>query len=648
HQHVGNFPGVTVEKSEGLIKGDPNISVTDLPGVYSLSPYSKEEIIAREFILNEKPDGIINIIDATNIERNLLLTIQLLELRIPTVIALNMMDEVQASNWKIDINGLEKFFGVPVIPISAKRNEGITELVEHAMNVARYEDLPKQHDFCEEKGDKKSAVHRCIHSIMSLISDCANAENIPLRFAATKFLEKDKWIKKSLELDENQIKIIEKQISQMEDECEMDSVAALADMRFSFIEKLCRRFVFKPQESKGFKLSARLDKVLTGKYTAFPAFFCIIAAIMYITFGPVGSFLSQLMERFTDFVTTEIDQGLTSYGLNSVMHSLIVDGICAGVGSVLSFLPMILVLFFFLSLLEDTGYMARVAFVMDRVLRKIGLSGRSFVPMLIGFGCSVPAVMAARTLPSERDRKMTILLTPFMSCSAKLTIYAFFTAAFFKENQVSVVIGLYLIGIVVGIIFALIIRTFIFKGNPVPFIMELPNYRFPSLVNIRRLIFMKAKDFVTQAFSIIFFATIIVWFLQAFDLKLNLVDTPAESMLAELGDLLSPIFAPLGMTDWRISAAFISGFVAKESVISTFAVLFGGDVSLLSDCFGKLTAFVFLVFSLLYTPCVATIAAVKRELGKRYAVGIIFVQCAIAWVVSFFVYQIGTVILSDC
>jgi ferrous iron transport protein B len=645
HQHVGNFPGVTVEKTEGIIKGNPDLSITDLPGVYSLSPYSKEEIITREFILNEKPDGIINIVDATNIERNLLLTIQLLELNIPVVIALNMMDEVQASSWKIDINGLEKFFGVPVIPISALKNEGISELVEHAANIAKYEDLPKKLDLCEKKEGKEGAVHRCIHSIMHLVSDRSSAEKIPLRFAATKFLENDEWIKKSLRLDKNQVRIIEKQISQMEDECKMDSTAALADMRFSFIEKICRRFVFKPQESRGFRLSSRLDKILTGKYTAFPAFFCIIAAIMYVTFGPVGSFLSQLMEGFTDFATTGIDHCLTSYGLNSAVHSLIVDGICVGVGSVLSFLPMILVLFFFLSLLEDTGYMARVAFVMDRALRKIGLSGRSFVPMLIGFGCSVPAIMAARTLPSERDRKMTVLLTPFMSCSAKLTIYAFFTAAFFKENQVVIVISLYIIGIIVGIVFALIMKALVFKGNPVPFIMELPNYRFPSLVNIRRLIFMKAKDFVTQAFTVIFFATIVVWFLQAFDSRLDLVDTPADSMLAELGSSLSPIFAPLGMDDWRISTAFISGFTAKESVISTLNILMSGNA--LQQAFTPLTAFVFLVFCLLYTPCIAAIAAVKRELGKRYALGVVFLQCAIAWVVSFCVYKAGTTILLD-
>lgn len=642
HQHVGNFPGVTVEKTEGIIKENPNLSITDLPGVYSLSPYSKEEIITREFILNEQPDGIINIVDATNIERNLLLTIQLLELNIPMVIALNMMDEVQANNWKIDINGLEKFFGVPVIPISAKRNEGISELVEHAMNVARYEDFPKQHDLCEKKEGREGAIHRCIHSIMCLISDRANTEDIPLRFAATKFLEKDDWIKKSLKLGKNQVRIIEKQISHMEDECEMDSTAALADMRFSFIEKLCRRFVFKPQESRGFRLSARLDKILTGQYTAFPSFFLIIAAIMYVTFGPVGSFLSQLMEGFTEFVTMGIDHCLTSYGLNAAVHSLIIDGVCVGVGSVLIFLPMILVLFFFLSLLEDTGYMARVAFVMDKALRKIGLSGRSFVPMLIGFGCSVPAIMAARTLPSERDRKMTILLMPFMSCSAKLTIYAFFTAAFFKENQILVVIGLYLTGIIVGITFALIIRTFFFKGNPVPFIMELPNYRFPSLVNVRRLIYMKAKDFVTQAFTVIFFATIVIWVLQAFDKQLNLVDNPAESMLADLGSVLSPLFAPLGMDDWRISTACISGFMAKESVISTLNILMNGNS--LQQIFSPLTAFVFLVFCLLYTPCVAAIAAVKRELGKRYAFGVVFLQCAIAWGVSLLVYNVGILI----
>ena len=643
HQHVGNFPGVTVEKMEGLIKGSPSLSITDLPGIYSLSPYSKEEIITREFILNEKPDGIINIVDATNIERNLLLTIQLLELNIPMVIALNMMDEIQESNWKIDINGLERFLGVPVIPISALKNEGINELVEHAVNVSKYEYFPKKLDLCEKKEGKQGVIHRCIHSIMHLISDRADSEDIPLRFAATKFFENDEWIKKTLELDRNQVGIIEKQISQMEAECGMDSMAALADMRFSFIEKICCRFVSKPQESKGFRLSTRLDKILTGKYTAFPAFFCIIAAIMYATFGPVGAFLSQLMEGFTNFATTGIAHCLTSYGLNSVVHSLIIDGICVGVGSVLSFLPMILVLFFFLSLLEDTGYMARIAFVMDKALRKIGLSGRSFVPMLIGFGCSVPAIMAARTLPSERDRKMTILLTPFMSCSAKLTIYAFFTAAFFKENQIFVVIGLYLVGIIVGIIFALILRTFFFKGNPVPFIMELPNYRFPSWVNIRRLMYMKAKDFVTQAFSIICMASIVVWFLQAFDMRLNLVDAPANSMLAELGDFISPIFSPFGMNDWRISTAFVSGFMAKESVISTLNILMGGNA--FHQVFSQLTAFVFLVFCLLYTPCVAAIAAVKRELGKRYTVGVVFLQCVIAWIVSFVVYQMGTIIL---
>ncbi len=643
HQHVGNFPGVTVEKTEGLIRGNPCLSITDLPGIYSLSPYSKEEIITREFILNEKPDGIINIIDATNIERNLLLTIQLLELDVPMVIALNMMDEIQESNWKIDINGLEKFLGVPIIPISALRNEGINELVEHAVNVARYGDFPKQLDFCEKKEGKLGTIHRCIHSIMHLISDRADAKDIPLRFAATKFFENDEWIKKTLGFDRNKVRIIEKQISQMESECGMDSMAALADMRFSFIEKLCCRFVFKPRESKGFRLSARLDKILTGKYTAFPSFFFIIAVLMYVTFGPIGSFLSQLMEEFTELVITGIDHCLMSYGLNSVAHSLIIDGICVGVGSVLSFLPMILVLFFFLSLLEDSGYMARVAFVIDKALRKIGLSGRSFVPMLIGFGCSVPAIMAARTLPSERDRKMTILLTPFMSCSAKLTIYAFFTAAFFKENQVFVVIGLYLVGIIFGIIFALILRTFVFIGNPVPFIMELPNYRFPSWVNVRRLMYMKAKDFVTQAFSIICMASIVVWFLQAFDMKLNLVDAPANSMLAELGDFLSPIFSPLGMSDWRISTAFVSGFMAKESIISTLNILMGGNA--FYQAFSQLTAFVFLVFCLLYTPCVAAIAAVKRELGKRYAVGVVFLQCIIAWTVSFFLYQVGTVIL---
>ena len=641
NQHVGNFPGVTVDRTDGIIKGDKALTITDLPGIYSLSPYSKEEIITRDFIIKEKPDCIINIVDATNIERNLLLTLQLIELNIPMVIALNMMDEVKENSGSIDINGLENILGVPVIPISASKNEGIDELVEHAVNVARYEERPNRLDFCEDKDGKEGAVHRCIHAIIHEIQDHAEFAKIPLRFASTKLVEDDKIIKKSLMLDKNEASTIEKQIKQMEAETGMDRISALADMRFSFIEKLCNQFVSKPKESKGYEFSNKLDKILTGKYTAILAFLLIMAFILYMTFGPVGSFLSDLMEKGIELVTNGVDSALSAYGLNPIFHSLIIDGIFAGVGSVLSFLPIIVVLFFFLSILEDTGYMARVAFVMDKALRKIGLSGRSFVPMLIGFGCSVPAIMASRTLPSERDRKMTIFLTPFMSCSAKLPIYAFFTAAFFAKNEVLVVISLYLIGVITGIIFAYIMKLFAFKGNPVPFVMELPNYRFPSAINVYRLIYTKSKDFMTKAFTIIFWATIAIWFLQNFDYQLNLVQDTSDSLLAGLGSLLVPIFKPLGITDWRISTAFISGFMAKESVVSTLTVLIGGEASMLPMYFTKLTAFVFLVFSLLYTPCVAAIATVKRELGRLYAVGVVLLQCSIAWLVSFIVYQVG-------
>ncbi|MCR4881864.1 MAG: ferrous iron transport protein B [bacterium] len=641
NQHVGNFPGVTVDRIDGMIKGNKDLIITDLPGIYSLSPYSKEEIITRDFILNEKPDGIINIVDATNIERNLLLTLQLLELNVPMVIALNMMDEVKENSGSIDINGLENILGVPVIPISAAKNEGIDELIEHAINVARYEECPNSLDFCECKDGKEGALHRCIHSIIHEIEDHAIATKIPIRFAATKLVEDDKLIKKSLMLDKNELSAIEKQIKQMETETGTDRVSAMADMRFSFIEKLCSQFVSKPKESKEYEFSNKLDKILTGKYTALLAFLCIMAFILYMTFGPVGTFLSDLMDKGIEIITNAADNGLTSYGLNPVFHSLIIDGIFAGVGSVLSFLPIIVVLFFFLSILEDTGYMARVAFIMDKALRKIGLSGRSFVPMIIGFGCSVPAIMASRTLPSERDRKMTIFLTPFMSCSAKLPIYAFFTAAFFARHEILVVMGLYLIGIIVGIIFAYIMKLFAFKGNPVPFVMELPNYRFPSAVNVYRLIYMKSKDFITKAFTIIFWATIVIWFLQTFDFHLNIVQNTSNSILAGLGSLLTPIFKPLGITDWRISTAFISGFMAKESVVSTLCVLMGGEADMLPMYFSKLTAFVFLVFSLLYTPCVAAIATVKRELGRAYAVGVVILQCSIAWLVAFIVYHAG-------
>ncbi len=641
HQHVGNFPGVTVDRTEGFVNGNKNYIITDLPGIYSLSPYSSEEIITRNFILNEKPDGIINIIDATNIERNLLLTMQLIELDVPMVIALNMMDEVEASGGAIDINGLEAALGVPVVPISASKEQGIEELVEHAINVAKYNEHPGRLDFCDANVENEKSVHKCIHSLIHLIEDEAKFNNIPVRFAATKLAEDDSLIKQTFNFDNNKLATIEKIVCEMEKERGLDRQAAIADSRFSFIERLCANFVQKEEESPSRRITNNIDKILTGKYTAFVAFLLIMSLIFYFTFGPVGTFLSDLMEYVIDYGTDFVNYMLTAYGLNPVVKSLIIDGIFAGVGSVLSFLPVIVVLFFFLSILEDTGYMARVAFVMDKLLRKIGLSGRSFVPMLIGFGCSVPAIMATRTLPSERDRKMTIFLTPFMSCSAKLPIYALFTAAFFKENQVQVILGLYLLGIFVGIIFAFILKLFVFKGEPVPFVMELPNYRFPSPINVYRLIMVKAKDFATKAFTIIFWATIAVWFLQNFDAKLNMVQNSAGSLLAVLGNFLVPVFEPLGISDWRVTTAFITGFMAKESVVSTLSVLLGGDVEKLPLLFTNLTAFVFLVFSLLYTPCVATIAMVKRELGLRYAFLVILLQCSIAWLVALVIYHIG-------
>lgn len=641
HQHVGNFPGVTVDRTDGIIKNHKNATITDLPGIYSLSPYSSEEIVTRNFILNEKPDGIINIVDATNIERNLLLTLQLIELNVPLVIALNMMDEVNENHGFIDVNGLEKALGVPVIPISAAKNEGVEELIEHAINVAKYSEYPARLDFCDADSKIYGSVHRCIHSISHLIEDHAYAAGIPLRFAATKLVERDNLVFEALKLDANEADTCNKIISEMENARNLDSEAALADMRFTFIENLCDKFVYKPKETIGYKITTNADKFLTGKYTAIFAFLLIMATIFYLTFGPVGSFLSDCMENIISYITSLVDVGLTAYGLNPVVHSLIIDGIFAGVGSVLSFLPIIVVLFFFLSILEDSGYMARVAFVMDKMLRKIGLSGRSFVPMLIGFGCSVPAIMSARTLPSERDRKMTIFLTPFMSCSAKLPIYALFTAAFFADNEVLVILSLYLIGIITGIIFAFFMKYFVFRGEPVPFVMELPNYRLPSPINVYRLIYMKSKDFVTKAFTIIFWATIIIWFLQTFDARLNLVSNSADSMLALLGNFIVPVFKPLGICDWRISTAFLTGFMAKESVVSTLSVLLGGDISLLPTLFTKLSAFVFLVFCLLYTPCVAAIATVRRELGRRYAVLVVLTQCIIAWLVAFIVYNAG-------
>ena len=634
HQHVGNFPGVTVDRTDGIIKEHKNATITDLPGIYSLSPYSSEEVVTRDFILNEKPDGIINIVDATNIERNLFLTMQLIELSVPMVIALNMMDEVTESGGSIDVNGLEAELGVPVIPISASKNEGVEELIEHAMNIAQYAEFPKRIDFCGE-----GPVHRCIHSIEHLVEDHAKAANIPTRFVATKLTEKDQITIETLNLDENEIETCEHIIKELEEESGLDSEAALADMRFSFIENLCANFVSKPVETIGQKISTKTDKILTGKYTAIPAFIVIMAFIFFITFGPLGTFLTNVMDLIIENVTHIVDYALGAYGLNPVVHSLIVGGIFQGVGSVLSFLPVIVTLFFFLSILEDSGYMARVAFFMDKLLRKIGLSGRSFVPMLIGFGCSVPAIMSTRTLPSERDRKMTILLTPFMSCSAKLPIYALFTAAFFSKNQVLVILGLYLLGIFVGILLAYFMKYFVFRGEAVPFVMELPNYRMPSFGNVYRLIYMKSKDFITKAFTIIFWATIVIWFLQSFDTRLNLVANPADSLLALLGSAISPVFAPLGITDWRISTAFITGFMAKESVVSTLSIL-AGDIAE-SGLFTQLTAFVFLVFCLLYTPCVAAIATVRRELGRRYAVLVVLMQCTIAWLVAFFVYHVA-------
>ena len=633
HQHVGNFPGVTVDKKDGVIKGHENATITDLPGIYSLSPYSNEEIVTRDFILNKKPDGIINIVDATNIERNLYLTMQLIELDVPMVIALNMMDEVAENGGSIDVNGLEAELGVPVVPISASKNQGIEELIDHAINIAQYAEKPARLDFCED-----GPVHRCIHSIEHLIEDHAKAVNLPVRFAATKLTEKDTITLNMLGLDENEIQTCDHIIKELEEESNLDSEAALADMRFSFIENLCANYVSKPEETLGHKISTATDTILTGKYTAIPAFLCIMGFIFFITFGPLGTALTEIMENIIAWITGITDNALAAYGLNPVIHSLIIDGIFQGVGSVLSFLPVIVTLFFFLSILEDSGYMTRVAFFMDKLLRKIGLSGRSFVPMLIGFGCSVPAIMATRTLPSERDRKMTIFLTPFMSCSAKLPIYAFFTTAFFKENQILIVLSLYFIGIIVGIIFAYLMKFFVFKGEAVPFVMELPNYRMPSMVNVYRLIYVKSKDFITKAFTIIFWATILIWFLQSFDSRLNLVSNEAQSLLAMLGNFITPIFAPLGITDWRVSTAFITGFMAKESVVSTLTILVGNITS--SGLFTQLTAFVFLVFCLLYTPCVAAIATVRRELGRRYALAVVVLQCSIAWLVAFLIYQI--------
>ena len=645
NQHVGNFPGVTVDRKDGTIRGHAEATVTDLPGIYSLSPYSSEEIVTRDFLLNTHPDGIINIVDATNIERNLYLTMQLMELGIPMVLALNMMDEVRTNGGTIMVNELEDLLGVPVVPISAAKNEGIDELVEHALHVARHREVPGRIDFCDATDGKDGAVHRCIHAVAHLIEDHAQRAGLPLRFAATKLVEGDQLIEAALQLDENETELLGHTIAELENETGLDREAALADMRFTFIERLCDKTVVRPGESREHKRSVAMDKVLTGKYTALPCFIGIMALVFWLTFGVIGAALSDLLTLGIDAVTNAADHALTAYGINPVVHSLVIDGIFAGVGSVLSFLPVIVTLFFFLSILEDTGYMARVAFVMDQLLRRVGLSGRSFVPMLIGFGCSVPAIMATRTLSSDRDRKMTILLTPFMSCSAKLPIYALFTTAFFpRQWRAVVMVGLYLTGIVCGILYALVLKLTRYKGEPVPFVMELPNYRFPSARSVGQLIWEKAKDFLQKAFTIIFVATVLIWFLQTFDTRLN-VAAPDTSLLALIGSWVAPIFKPLGFGDWRVSTALITGFTAKESVVSTLTVLLGGDTAALSTMFTPFTAVVFLVFTLLYTPCVAAVAAAKRELGSaKAAAGVVVMQCGIAWVVAFVVHCIGTLL----
>lgn len=646
NQHVGNFPGVTVDRKDGQIKNHPEATVTDLPGIYSLSPYTNEEIVTRDFLIQNKPRGIINIVDATNIERNLYLTMQLIEMDIPMVLALNMMDEVRENGGTIQVNRLEEALGIPVIPISAAKNEGIGELIEHAIHVARYDECPGRLDFCDANGENgQAAIHRCIHAVVHLIEDHAKKAEIPARFAATKLVEGDKLILQQLGLDRNEEETLEHMIHEMEEECGKDREAALADMRFKFIEKVCSQTVVKPTESKAHARSVKADKILTGKYTALPAFAAIMGLIFWLTFGVIGAGLSDWLSVGIDIATDFADRALTAYGLNPVVHSLIIDGIFAGVGSVLSFLPIIVVLFFFLSILEDSGYMARIAFVMDKLLRKIGLSGRSFVPMIIGFGCSVPAIMATRTLSSERDRKMTILLTPFMSCSAKLPIYALFTYAFFSKYRALVMVGLYFTGIIVGVLFSLLLKNTAFQGEPVPFVMELPNYRLPSLKSVGMLIWDKAKDFITKAFTIIFMASIVIWFLQTFDVRLNVVVDSKDSLLALIGGFAAPVFVPLGFGDWRISTALITGFTAKESVVSTLTVLFGGDMSALNTLFTPFSALVFLVFTLLYTPCVAAIASVKREMGTaRSAFLVVIMQCVIAWIVAFAVRMIGMLI----
>ena len=636
NQHVGNFPGVTVDQKMGEMRDEKGCSVVDLPGIYSLRPYTQEEIVSRDFIINQKPDGIINIVDATNIERNLYLTLQLLELRVPMVLALNMMDEVRANGGAIDVQKMSQTLGIPVVPISAAKGEGVSELVDQALTVARSRALPKVTDFCSDD----SAVHRCIHAVVHLIADHADRIGVPARFCAAKLIEGGDDLAASLELDENERELLEHCIVQMENETGLDRNAALADMRYTFIEGVVASSVVKCHESKEHARSMKIDRILTGKYTALPTFLVVMFLTFYLTFNVIGQWLSDLLQLGIDVLTGVVDAALTAYGINPVVHSLIIDGVFAGVGSVLVFLPIIVTLFFFLSILEDTGYMARVAFVMDKPLRKIGLSGRSVVPMLIGFGCSVPAIMATRTVSSDRDRKMTILLTPYMSCSAKISIYAFFTAAFFPRYRALVMLGLYVLGILIGIIAALIMNKTAFRGKPVPLVMELPNYRMPGLKTVALLLREKAKDFLQRAFTVIFLATIIIWFLQSFDTRLNVVADSANSLLALIGQFIAPIFRPLGFGDWRCATALISGFIAKESVVSTLQVLLSGAA--ISSLLTTRSAISFLVFTLLYTPCVAAIATIRRELDSRLkTVGVVVLQCSVAWVVAFVAYAIA-------
>ena len=633
NQHVGNFPGVTVDRKSGAIRNNPNTEVTDLPGIYSMSPYTSEEIVTRQFIIGEKPTGIINIVDATNIERNLYLTMQLMELDTPMVLALNMMDEMRGNGGTVRINKMEAMLGIPVVPISAAKNEGVDELVDHALHVAKYQERPGRMDFCSEE-DHGGAVHRCIHGIIHLIEDHAEAAGIPVRFAATKLVEGDQRIEEALKLDQNEKEMIEHIIVQMEQERGLDRAAAIADMRFHFIHQLVEQTVVKPRQSKEQLRSAQIDRFLTGRYTAIPAFVGIMALVFYLTFGVIGLALQNLLEVGIDALTAAVDSTLTAWNVNAAVHSLVIDGIFTGVGSVLSFLPIIVTLFFFLSLLEDTGYMARVAFVMDKLLRRIGLSGRSIVPMLIGFGCTVPGVMASRTLPSERDRKMTILLTPFMSCSAKLPIYSLFAAAFFPEHAALVMVSLYFLGIAVGILMAILLKSSVFKGEAVPFVMELPNYRLPGLKNVVQLLWEKARDFLQRAFTVIFVATIIIWFLQSFDLRLSLTADPQQSILAWLASGIAPLFAPLGFADWRVSTALITGFMAKESVVSTLTILYGSSAAF-AAALSPAAAAPLLVFCLLYTPCIAAVASVKRELGGKWAFIMVANQCIVAWLAAF-------------